>query len=102
MISQEKTTIRKLKKIETNLDEIRLKVGINNDAENGSEAKLSGFEVIQSLDFKREALLSQLNNSQFKSTNFFNKKDKLMGLSFVKQEKAQAFNRPTDLVTKNN
>ena len=98
MISHEKTTLRKLNKIESNLNEIKQKLGVQETDEVNGPEPLAGIGVIESYDFKREALMAEINSKQFKSTNFFGNKDKILGQK--KQEKPQMFIKPTDITTK--
>ena len=53
LISQERTTLRKLNKIESNLNSTAVKIGISGIEEDKVEP-LSGFGPIESFDFKRE------------------------------------------------
>ena len=94
LISQERTTLRKLNKIESNLNSTKVKIGIQ-EVEEEKVEPLAGFGPIESFDFKREQLLGEINNKAFKVSTFFAKKS---SLTFKQQEKPQMFNKPTDIV----
>ena len=55
---------------------------------------LASYGPIESYDFKREQLLGEINNKQFKPSNFFGKKP---GVAVQVQEKPKMFNKPTDI-----
>ena len=86
VISHEKTTLKKLNKIESNLTEIKVKLGVQGTEGDDDHEKLTGIGMIESYDFKREQLLSEINSKQFKSTNF-GKKNVPANQPVGKQEK---------------